>query len=463
MFGHSFLRINSSYNSRLLSYAINYAANADSSTENGVVFALKGLFGGYFGKYSLLPYYDKLKEYKDTEQRDIWEYNLNLTQKETKQMFRHIWELNNTYSYYYFFTENCSYNMLWLLESGRGSLHLREHFRYQVIPLETVHVLKEENLITSTHYRPSKREILLTYEKLLKQKYRTFPLALIQEKIKISSIVKDKSISIEQKRYIFEASVEYLEYLYSQSKVKKEKYLQLFHSFTTQRAKLGTTKPLAVQKPADPLDGHQSIRAQFGAGTTNNTFEEYFGIRATYHSLDDSGYGFLRGTQIEFLDFLFSYSKQDKIEVQKATILSIVSLTQRSTFFKSLSWRTKFGWDKNYLNKDTNFYGGVGAGFSWGDKYGYIYTLVDPFFYYTSYILGGLNGSLGIHIDKYKNFTTNVELSHRIYANTKEQTLFEFTQGFRLSQNQQLSLLYFYKEKNGANENNIQVKFRYYF
>src|SRR5690606_8833678 len=98
MFGHTFLRINSQYDSKLLSYAVNYAADANPDKENGVVFAIKGLFGGYFGKYSLLPYYDKLKEYRDSEQRDIWEYDLDLTQEETLKMVRHIWELNDTHS-----------------------------------------------------------------------------------------------------------------------------------------------------------------------------------------------------------------------------------------------------------------------------------------------------------------------------------------------------------------------------
>jgi len=55
MFGHTFLRINSGYKSKLLSYAINYAADANPDTENGVLFAIKGLFGGYYGRYSLLP------------------------------------------------------------------------------------------------------------------------------------------------------------------------------------------------------------------------------------------------------------------------------------------------------------------------------------------------------------------------------------------------------------------------
>ena len=90
MFGHTFLRINSSYNSKLLSYAINYSAAADPDKENGFIFAMKGLSGGYYGTYSLLPYYEKLKEYRDTEARDIWEYDLDLTPDETKKMLRHL-------------------------------------------------------------------------------------------------------------------------------------------------------------------------------------------------------------------------------------------------------------------------------------------------------------------------------------------------------------------------------------
>jgi hypothetical protein len=128
MFGHTFLRIDSSYDSKLLSHAINYAATADQGSENGVVFAIKGLFGGYSGAYSLLPYYEKLKEYRDTEQRDIWEYELNLSEAEVKRMLLHIWELGNSFSWYYFFDENCSYNMLWLIEVARPTVYLREKF-----------------------------------------------------------------------------------------------------------------------------------------------------------------------------------------------------------------------------------------------------------------------------------------------------------------------------------------------
>jgi len=466
MFGHTFLRINSSYNSRLLSYAINYAADANTKTENGVIFAIKGLTGGYYGLYSLLPYYEKLKEYRDSEQRDIWEYDLNLTQAETMQMFRHIWEMNGTHSYYYFFTENCSYNMLWLLEVARPSLELRKHFTYQVIPLETVHIAKAAGLIDAEHYRPSKRKKLLTYERVLDEKYAHLPLDLVASKIRAEEIVNNDTISIDQKRYILESGIEYLEYQYSRSKIKKENYLELFHEMTTERAKLGITKPLDIKTPPNPLDGHRAVRAEVGVGARDGDFISFLGIRPAYHDLEDSEYGFLRGTQIEFLNLLASKSTKET-KVEEATILSIVSIAQRSLFFKNFSWRTKIGWDNDYLTTNPTFSFRVGAGFSWGNDLGFFYVMVDPLLYQNSSFHAAIGGSVGFNIDKYENFTTNVEFTQRVYDSGDTQKLIEASEGFRTSQNTQIMLKYDYKDKivvqKKKDEQTFRLMLKYYF
>jgi hypothetical protein len=459
MFGHTFVRINSSYNSKLLSYAINYAANADQSKENGVVFAIKGLTGGYFGKYSLLPYYDKLKEYRDSEQRDIWEYDLNLTRLETRKMFRHIWELNNVETNYYFFTQNCSYEMLWLIEAARPSVELRKQFHFQVIPLETVHEAKTANLISSMSYRPSKRTKLLKYEALIDKKFLEYPVLLVDESILTKEIMQNQDIQTQQKRYILEAAIEYLEYQFSKSKVKKERYLELFHEFTSNRAKLGLGNEIKIKTPLNPIESHRAIRSTFGIGSRENEFVSYLGIRPAYHDLEDSNYGFLRGTQIEFLNLLLAYSKES-LEVENATILSIISLAQRSEFFHSISWRTNLGWDRNYLSEDATFHASVGAGYSWGNKLGFIYILVDPSAYYNKKsIEASIGGSLGFCIDKYKYMNTKVEVTQKKYTNGENQTLVEAAQGFRTSQNTQIMVKYKYKK----NEQNFQALFHYYF
>ncbi|MBA3026600.1 MAG: DUF4105 domain-containing protein [Sulfurimonas sp.] len=466
MFGHTFIRINSAYKSKLLSYAINYAADADPSKTNGVIFALKGLFGGYYGQYSLLPYYEKLKEYRDTEQRDVWEYDLNLNEAEVLRMTEHIWELNGTHSYYYFFTENCSYNMLWLLEVARPSVHLRDYFNYNVIPLETIHAAKEEKIIADVNYRASKRTILLKYEKLLNENHLRTPRALVRGEISPKNIIESKEIDKQQKMYILEASIEYLEYSFSRNSMSKDEYVALFHTITKARASLGPGKELDIQTPEEPSLSHRAIRLSTGFGSRNGNAIGFLGLRPAYHDLEDSLYGFLRGTQIEFANLELSYSQND-LEVEEATILSIASIAQRSEFFDSFSWRTKFGWDKNSLNEKTNFLATLGAGYSWGNENAYVYFMFDPFFYVAETTTGGIGSSAGLVFDGFSFMNTNIEYTNRWYDSKEKQALFKLSQNFRTSQNTQIKLKYDYKErvalKEKSDENTYKVLFNYHF
>ncbi len=465
MFGHTFIRINSSYNSKLLAYAINYAANADAKKENAIVFSLKGLFGGYNGKYSLLPYYDKLKEYRDSENRDIWEYNLNLTQNETVRMFEHIWEIKDTKTPYYFFTDNCSYEMLWLLEVARQSLHLRDAFFFDVIPLETVHVAKKQNLLQNSTYRASKRSIIEAYKTVLD--YKGIALA---KKLAFANIAPKKALKFihdkNKQRYTLELAIELTQYYYQKGELKKEQYLDIFHTLTTQRAKLKRTKKVTPKTPPNPLDGHRSKRATFGVGTIDSQKALLFGFRPAYHDLSDPLYGFLRGTQIEFLD-INGYATQSSIHLDKATILSIKSIAQIDSIFAPFSWRVQLGWDREYLNTTSHFYATVGAGYSVGNSLGYIYFLLSPGFYNAKESLF-VEFKGGVVIDKYSKYTnTLVEYNRRYYYDSFTQNSLSVTQTLRIKQNIALKFSYNYHERfineEKSKEHDFSLLCSYYF
>lgn len=465
MFGHTFLRIDSEYESKLLSYAVNYAADANTDTENGVVFAIKGLFGGYMGKYSLLPYYDKLKEYRDSEQRDIWEYNLNLTQQEVEQMFRHIWELNGTHSQYYFFTENCSYNILWFIEVARPSIHLRDYFNYQVIPIATIHEAMNEGIITDNKYRPSRRTTILAYEKIIPKRYHDLTLNLVDESISLDKFMEDESINKQDKINIIEASIELVEYKFSKSKITQDNYLRLFHNFSKARASFGISKPIQISQPINPIDGHRDVRVTASLGSRDDEFIQMIGLRPAYQDLKDSNYGFLQGTQIEFLNFLLSNTDGD-IELEEATMISIVSVAQRSDFFKPYSWRIKLGWDRKSTDNSSHFIASAGGGLSWGNDLGYIYLIIDPLLYSKDSITTGLGTSIGFSFEKYNFTNTTVELTRRIYDTGKEQLLVDISQGFRINKNIQLQINYDYKERQlpkQSEEQTIRATLNYYF
>ena len=81
LFGHTLVRIDTARKgTQMLAHGSNFGA--DSGTEHGVMFVLKGLFGGYLGVYSVSPYWEIINTYNNIENRDIWEYNLNLTDEE---------------------------------------------------------------------------------------------------------------------------------------------------------------------------------------------------------------------------------------------------------------------------------------------------------------------------------------------------------------------------------------------
>ena len=131
MFGHTLLKLNNKdYEGKaeMLDYSANFAANVNPAEENMFIYPVLGLTGGYPGTYTMFPYYLKLNEYNNFESRDIWEYKLNLTQEETSRLMYHLWELGSTWFDYFYIDENCSYQLLTLLEVARPSLEISDDF-----------------------------------------------------------------------------------------------------------------------------------------------------------------------------------------------------------------------------------------------------------------------------------------------------------------------------------------------
>jgi hypothetical protein len=371
MFGHTFLRIDSSMDSKLMSYAINYAAHTEET--NGLTFAYKGLFGGYYGFYSMLPYYEKLKEYRDSESRDVWEYDLNLTHDEVMAMVRHIWELQRINSWYFFFDENCSYHMLWLTEIARPSVRLRDHFTYHVIPPQTVRAFEDEGLVVTKHFRPSKRTKLLAYEKQLMPESVKIAKALASGELKS----QNTAVFDTQSRYRLEAAAELVEYEYIEGKLTKEVYAKRYHDLLSARAMLGQGEILPIQSKSNPDTAHHAARISVAQGWFDRRSPLLIGWRPAFHDLSEDDTGHLGGAQIEFLDVLAGID-HDKLSLERATVLSLASITPVSHFFKPFSWRMKSGWDREYGTDRLSFVTRVGAGAAIGDDRVFGYFLSEP-------------------------------------------------------------------------------------
>lgn len=418
MFGHTFLRIDSSMESKLMSYAINYAAHTDET--NGLLFAYKGLFGGYYGYYSMLPYYEKLKEYRDSESRDVWEYDLNLTHDEVMSMVRHIWELQRINSWYYFFDENCSYHMLWLTEIARPSVHLRDHFFYYVIPPDTVRAFEEEGLVGQKYYRPSKRTKLLAYEDQLSPQALRAVKSLSAGEMNSASL-NSMNVSDQERRFTLEAAAELVEYDYIEGKITKEIYATRYHSLLTKRAAFGLGEQLISPSKSNPDSAHRSGRIDVSQGWFENRSPLLIGWRPAFHDLRENDTGHLSGAQIEFLDTLVGVD-HEKITLEKLTVLSLASIAPVSHFFKPFSWRMKSGWDRDYGGDRLSFVTRVGAGASVGtDKlFGYVLSEPEVRLGFNADIGLGFSGGIGINWNTYMK--THLEAGDILYLDSTDRS-----------------------------------------
>jgi len=370
MFGHTFLRVDrkgQTEQTRLLDYTIHYAAQV--TTESQIAFAVLGVFGGFKGYFSAIPYYIKVQEYRDLENRDIWEYRLNLSEVQITRLLMHAWELDNAYFDYFFFKENCSYHILSLLEVADPRLHLTDQFVAWTIPADTVRVITQQpGLVADIAYRPSrstqirrKRELLSLHEDRLFLRLIETP--AVAEREPFASLLPDRQA------FVLDLASDYLLHRLATDPEPSAATRDLQHSLLVTRSRLGTASPETTIAPFTqrPELGHKTSRVGLGSGWRQDEFFEELSVRAGYHDLLDPEIGYTPGAQIEVMSFNFRhYNRRDQTRLERFKLVDIVSLSPMDSLFKPPSWKISAGYDT--VNRpdcrycgNANLNGGIGA------------------------------------------------------------------------------------------------------
>ena len=373
MFGHTLLRIDQadvdSHNTALLSYALNFGAYIEGM-DNSILYAWKGLMGGYPGLFALVPYREKLSEYSRLENRDLWEYRLNLSAAETGRMIEHVWELRQVRFDYFFFDENCSYRLLELLEIARPGLELTEQFPLTAIPTDTVRAVKQTGLIASTDYRPSRERELLGRAEQLNAAEQDWVLRLASDP-QLTTSDEFQALPAERRALIQDAAFRLVRYR-ATGEARSGDIAS--RSFELLRAINGNPPPvLTLERPGLPEDGHASRTWQLGAGSRDDrTFAEY-GLRMAYHDLNDNADGFPLGAQIELAQLKLRQYEGNHWQLQQLDLATIRSLTPRNQLLKPWSWQVGGGLQR-VPGEDgdealvSHFNGGAGGTWKLGDS-----------------------------------------------------------------------------------------------
>ena len=366
MFGHTLLRIDQadidSDNTALLSYALNFGAFIEGM-DNSILYAWKGLMGGYPGLFALVPYREKLAEYRSLENRDLWEYRLNLTPTETARMVEHVWELKQVRFDYFFFDENCSFRLLELLEIARPGLELTEQFPITAIPTDTVRAVKNAGLVKGIDYRPSRERELLERAKPLSSDEQHWALRVADDPAQLQSEAFNQLASDRQA--LIQDTAFRLQRYRSASGERDSNSAQRSYALL-KSINRNPPPPLTVERPGLPEQGHESRTWQLGAGSRDDRAFADYGLRMAYHDLNDNLYGFPLGAQIEILQLKLRQYEGNHWQLQRLDLANIRSLTPRNELLQPWSWQVSSGLER-VLGEDgderlvTHLNGGVGG------------------------------------------------------------------------------------------------------
>lgn len=387
LFGHTLIRIDTSRKgSQMLAHGSNFGAN--SGDDVGPVYAFKGLVGGYYGGYMISPYWDIINTYNNIENRDIWEYHLNLTLQQQIMFVNHLYEMKNALIRYFFLNKNCSYMILELIEAVRPELSITKDYNYWAIPLDTLKTIKAvPGLVDRVNYRPARYTKLRAQINAMDEKqYDAFYEGITEHNYDM------KELTEEQKPLVLETEYQYYQYIYTAGDMELKEYRK--NSFAVLRKR--SSMPQAEEiKPngQDPSLSHASAQVMLSGGVYDHKSFEQINIRPAYTALTDDNWGLIKGAGISVMEAQLRYYNQThKTVLQRITGLKIASFVPADRIFSPWSYTSDFNVHREY-NPKNNHEGYVGEmAFGMGKTY----ALTDWFWIYG--ILGA-KGQYGGFID----------------------------------------------------------------
>lgn len=469
MFGHTLLRLdpaNLDTGSEWLSIAVNFGADVKQG-DNSLFYAFKGLSGGYPGFFIVTPYFKKIREYNRDENRDIWEYSLNLQPDEIEFMVTHLWELKEIKFDYYFFDENCSYRLLELLEVARPGIELTDEFSINTIPVDTVRAIEKAGLIKSVTYRPSQVTVLQNLLATIPDKNQPLIERLASNPDAIQ-VTEFQTLDSTQQKNIVDATYKFLRYQQGtgpRDEITAKNGYRLLEQLNLYPA----STSVFTHNASQPETGHLSRRASITLGSHEQTGFVELGYRMSFHGLEDNTTGFLQGAQINLGNLELRAYENESVQLQRLDLVDIFSLTPRSKFFTPLSWRIYTGMERQLTNNrdilTAHVTGGAGIAYAPIEN-NLLYFMASLRLENNSEFDNSVEpapGALAGMLHHFKNNTAHLQLSADEFTNNETRYSASYIHNFVLATNHSVRLNARRLNHENAYYTEASVAYQYYF
>jgi hypothetical protein len=362
-YGHLILKFDIENGAKsLLDNSLNFGATVPDN-EDPIVYILKGLTGGYDSKFSSNYFYRHNLNYREVELRDLWQYQLDLSQRDKILVATHAFELMRTNYTYYFTHRNCAYHLAKILEvvSDQDLIVHRHPF---VLPISVFKRLTEvtiadKNAIRKILYHPSRQtrfrekfaSLSVTEQALLHEWFSDI------QSLNIDNL--NTKLNAQRQVIVLNAAYDYIEYGLTQlDKESKEYALMRAKKTQLQRALIAYPPQLAEQKtrPTDnkimPHSGHRPslLRGLFGQENDEKFVE--LQLRPAFYDELSLGGGKAPNSAVSMGDLTLRYQDGD-ISLSSLSLLTIETFPIGGSGLPNdtdTAWKLRVGIEQNFID-----------------------------------------------------------------------------------------------------------------
>ncbi len=373
MYGHVLLKFNGR-GSELLDNTYSYGAMVPDP-DNKLVYIYKGITGGYQGHFANHKYHHQSLAYNESELRDMWEYRLSLPQEKIDFLLAHLWELDNTSMTYYFFKQNCGYQLAKLLELVIEQPLLAPQ-KMWVMPYDMVMMLNQpetQALVSEVIYHESRQEKLYSrFSQLNSVEKET-----VQKVINLSvgeTLTEIRALNIQEAKRVIDIMYDYYAFLEVKNDGLSENDIAKREALLTERFMLPAGESRWNKPEKEPPHKAQNTAKIQLSTLYNDEFGEglEFRFRANYYDLLNLNAARIPFSELNTFDLSLLYSlEEDKWDIRELTLFNVVNLNVSQTGLsedKSYAWALSAGYKPQHLScfdcSDMYVGGFVGESFS---------------------------------------------------------------------------------------------------
>ncbi|MCO4785739.1 MAG: DUF4105 domain-containing protein [Marinomonas atlantica] len=344
MFGHLLLRLNLGQSSQLLDNTFNFGAIVPSK-DNKFVYIFKGITGGYVSRFSDEPFYHHSNIYNEDELRNMWEYELDLDETQISLLLAHRFELRNVTFDYYFFTENCAYQLAFLLGLVNDEPVLQRKYPW-VLPIDVITALAdfEPSIITSFKRRPSRQQLFYDRYQQLTAITQNLIENYLSENRSLSQILDSVSQKSEKKQLI-EVLLDYFSYLEIRQDSLTKIQLKQRQELLVARFSMGIgAAEWTTREVLPPHKTQRPMLIQLSHVWQQNGSETQLKVRGSYYdalSINEPENNF---SALETMNFVLSDSESKGLK--RIDLINVRNIKPDNTQLdgdQSHAWTAKFG------------------------------------------------------------------------------------------------------------------------